>query len=275
MRIPAEIRLLIYGYLLDDGGNKWIKVRNVSRYKQYKRPQKNARKRTAYHVMERTFQNTWFETTYGPEGDAEMHTAVMSVNRRVYEETSQILYGEHWFDFGADMEAIAPFIQDKLPATRALIREVSVQKRRTPAYESGAYEWAKACRSLQGLERLRKLRLVVEGGRPTVEWEGPRELLVSDLRLLWLVKHDSMGWISELAALRDSLDEVEVVPGIGYMAPPESSTTLLHAAFSASIATSLVDFLRSDLCVPAVAGPPVPRDGGPGFGEQPCVPGTP
>lgn len=276
MRLPVEIRLLIYDYLFDDGGHKILHIRNVSRFRQTDRGSEKQR-RSTYQVMERSFHHICFETTYCLDGsNARFDTAIMSVNRQVYHETSHLLYGEHAFDFGADLEAVVPFLEDRLPQTRALIREISVQKRPVHADESGKYDWAKMCRYLGGMDTLCRLRLVVEGGRPAAEWDGPRELSPSDLRLLWLVKHHSMEWATNLAEAARGVREVEIVASVGYLAPPKTTAMLLYAAFSASITTSLVEFLRSDLGVPATAGRAEAGNARPNWVEGwVAAPGTP
>jgi hypothetical protein len=41
-----------------------------------------------------------------------MYPAILSVNRKIYEEIAPILYVNRTFDFGRDVEAIVPFFSD-------------------------------------------------------------------------------------------------------------------------------------------------------------------
>jgi hypothetical protein len=271
LRIPAEIRLLIYEHLFDDRGHRTLSIRNRSRLA----TKQDGLRRTSYRVIEQSLHRLSFETTYCLQTDVNLDLSVMSANRQIYRETSYLLYGQHSFDFRDDIEAIVPFLQDRTLASRRLIQEVSVYKRPMHSYDSGKYEWTKMCKYLGDMGTLKRLHLTVEGGRPKVEWNGPKELLVSDLRLLWQVKHDSMDWVSDLTQAR-GIEEVEIIPEYRYIAPPKTTAMLLYAAFSESITTSLVDFLRHDLQIAAtsrthVCNPPVPDK----VAEWLYEPGTP
>jgi len=255
MRLPVELRLLIYRHLFDDHGNQTIAIRNRSHLRQaeYKHAIKGRWLRSKYRVTERSYQQIYFETTYCTESNVEFHTAIMAANRTIYAETSDLVYGRHSFDFGPDIEAVVPFFQDRSPETRAQIGEISVRKKILYSFEGTKYEWRKMFLYLRNLPDLRRLSVTVEGGRPTAPWDGPKELLVSDMRLLWMIKHDSMEWVNDMANA-DGLEQIVIVPEVNYMPAPKTSAALLHAAFSASISTSLVEFLRSDLHLAARTG---------------------
>ena len=85
LRMPAEIRLNVYSYLLNDGGNQWLPIRNRpdARYKQWEvevgiQGPVLPRQSTKYHVIERTsmFSRRCFETTYHLAcEDAEFHVS--------------------------------------------------------------------------------------------------------------------------------------------------------------------------------------------------------
>jgi hypothetical protein len=88
LAMPAEIRLNVYSYLLNDGGHQSLSIRNQpdSRYNQWElgvglqRPVL-PRQSTKYHVMERTsmFSRRCFETTYHlASQDAEFHVSAFS-----------------------------------------------------------------------------------------------------------------------------------------------------------------------------------------------------
>ena len=247
MRIPPEIRMLIYDYLLDNGGTKDISIRNQSR-SEYE-ALRSKTKRSVYNIMERSIAKKSYETTYcaEPEPRRAMHTAIMHINRKIREEASHFLYTRHAFHFGDDLEAVVPFLADKTPRTRDLVREISLYKRSpTNAIEPDSCDWSSVCRSLRNLQSLDKLTLVIEGARPRGPWDGPQSLTVSDFRLLYSTRHESLGWARELASIR-TIREVVIVADIHNLPNPESNMMLVLAAFSSSIETSLVDFLRDDL----------------------------
>ncbi|KAH7131425.1 hypothetical protein B0J13DRAFT_562575 [Dactylonectria estremocensis] len=254
MRIPAEIRMMIYKHLLDNGPSEDIWIRNKSRWEHHANDPNSLR--SPYHIMERSFTKMSYETSYCADGDCDrsMHTAIMRINRKAREETSQYLYGRHSFHFGEDIEAVVPFLSDKMPHTRDLVRKMSLYKR-SPTNTTGpdSLDWASICRFLRNSAGLDKLTLVIEGGRPRREWDGPQSLTVSDLRLLYSTRHESLEWARELASVK-AIGEVEIVADIHHLPDPESNMMLVLAAFSASIETSLVDFLRDDLGIPARVG---------------------
>ncbi|KAL2758883.1 hypothetical protein ACRALDRAFT_2040943 [Sodiomyces alcalophilus JCM 7366] len=87
----------------------------------------------------------------------------------------------------------------------------------------------------------------------------PRPLQVSDFRLLSHIKHDSLSWVRDLALYTrgsKKLRELEVAADV-QPAPVTADTTtteaILHASFSLSIETTFVEFLKSDLGLPAFA----------------------
>ncbi|KAM0228063.1 hypothetical protein ACHAPO_010990 [Fusarium lateritium] len=256
MRIPPEIRMLIYDYLLDNGGTKDISIRNQSR-SEYDAC-RSTTQRSTYNIMERSIVKRSYETTYcaDPEPHRAMHTVIMHINRKIREEASHFLYTKHAFHFGDDLEAMVPFFADKTPRTRDLVREISLYKcSPTNAIEPYSYDWSSVCRSLQSLQSLDKLTLVIEGARPRESWDGPQSLTVSDFRLLYSTRHESLRWARELASIR-TVKEVVIVADIHNLPSPESNMMLVLAAFSSSIETSLVDFLRDDLGIPACVGQP-------------------
>ncbi|KAF5494731.1 hypothetical protein CGCS363_v009995 [Colletotrichum siamense] len=254
MRIPAEIRMMIYEHLLDDGGEKKLAIRNKAMHQLFA-GNLGTYNRSKYRVMQRSFQRTCFETTYHLAAKTKMHTAIMAVNQQAHRETSHMLYGLHNFDFDGDIEAVVPFLQDLTPRSRAMIGEVTIRKA-SPLHftDSDRSDWSNMCKYLRRLDKIiPKLRVVVDGGKPAENaWEGGRQLEVSDLRLLSLIKHESMEWIADLKTV-EGLTELEVVPHMRYLGAPTTSTALLFAAFSASIDTALVDFLREDCNLPAKA----------------------
>jgi hypothetical protein len=245
MRVPPEVRMLIYEYLFEDAGNQRLKIRNASPTKVQ---HSEERVRSQYYVLDRSLHRRCYKTTYQLDtAGTSFCAALMRVNRQIYAETSYLVYGRHAFDFGSDIEAVEPFLADLTPPSRRLIGEISLYKRGpVPLYENDRSEWRSVCRCLQRNGEIRKLRLVVQGGRPSGNWEGPKELTARDFKLLAEIKHESLDWVSELAKVR-GIQELEVLPDVHYCPPPTSSSMLIFAAFSASIEKGLAEFLKTQL----------------------------
>ncbi|KAI1125658.1 hypothetical protein F5Y10DRAFT_225715 [Nemania abortiva] len=180
MRIPAEVRLMIYAHLFDAGvdttaedktGSKsgsskraeprTISIRNsetttqfpvteCSRCNGYKQFHRNAQPasdtksqtRTRYHIVQRSFHRRCVETTYRMANEhAYFCTALMCANRALAAETAHFVYGGHVFDFGGDIEAVKPFLADLAPKTRALVRRIGLYKRGPWLFDS----WSDRC----------------------------------------------------------------------------------------------------------------------------------
>lgn len=246
MRAPAEVRMLIYSYLFDDGGNSRLSL-GIAGPEQF--PKTDRRIRSRFHVMEnRPVQRRSYETTYFLQTKGvEFCAALMRVNRTVYEETSMLVYARHAFDFGANYAVVQPFLSDLTPGSRALIGEMGLHKRGPfSSYEGDRAEWSRVCRFLQRECCIKKLRLVVQCGRPSRAWDGPREMTAAEFKLLADLKHESMEWATELAQV-DGIEDVEVLPDIVYCPAPENSTMMVFAALTASMEKGLTEFLRSQL----------------------------
>ncbi|KAI5921598.1 hypothetical protein F4810DRAFT_677788 [Camillea tinctor] len=249
MRAPAEIRMMIYEYLFDDNGHQRLLIRSAAPDKQ-PAPCTSPR-RTRYYAQDRTLHRRVFETTYVLATPGVRFSAgLMSTCRAVYHETAHLVYGRHAFDFGRDIEAVEPFLSDLTPASRALVREVSLYKHHGLAQcRSGAAsdDWRSLCRFLRDrVAGLRKLRLVVQGGKPPGPWDGPREFSAADFKLLADIRHESLDWVADLATVR-CIRDLEIVPDVQYCPPPVSASMIVFAAFSASIERGLAEFLRAQL----------------------------
>ena len=170
MRIPAEVRLMIYSYLFDAGeadasicnaegcldpktddrSNKRrpriISIRNRKEPSTLQSDGHNAshqfKTRTRYHILDRSFRRRRVEATYGLANEgAYFCTSLMRVNRTVWAETSHLVYAKHEFDFGADVEAPKPFLSDLTPQTRGLVKRIAIYKRGPWLFDS----WTDRC----------------------------------------------------------------------------------------------------------------------------------
>ncbi|UQC79341.1 uncharacterized protein CLUP02_04820 [Colletotrichum lupini] len=237
MRIPAEIRIMIYEYLLDDAGERRLAVRNKAMHQLHNGALSTYR-RTSYRIIERSFHRQCFLTTY-----AHHHPA----------SPKSICTPKSWPSTAASTVRRVTFFT---AARTASISELTIRKDGPVMHcnsESDRLDWATMCAYLGRLDKaIPRLRIIVEGGRPTAAWEGPQVLSVSDLRLLALIKHDSMEWVAELAKV-EGIEQLEIVPRIRHLPAPGTTATLLFAAFSASIDTALVEYLQTDCGLPATA----------------------
>lgn len=180
-----------------------------------------------------------------------MDTSIMGVNRKIYEETSYLLYGCHTFSFGRDVESIVPFFQDLTKQTKPLIHEISLVKQGSVySRDYDRCEWTNVCEFLSGDMQIRSLKLVVEGGRPSLGWDGLPEYSVADFKTLASVRYEALEWVWELLSIK-GLRNVEVSSEIHQHCPPSSHSNAMEffAAFSASIEKGFAEFLRSELLV--------------------------
>jgi hypothetical protein len=246
MRVPSEIRLMIYGLLFNDKDNQTLEFRNESA-QQYK--ERTSALRTSYNVLGQDLGRQSRLTTYHLISDVEMHVSIMRVSRKIYEETAHTLYSTHSFGFGRDVEAIVPFFGDLTLQTRPLIREISLVKQGSVySRDYDRCEWTEVCKFLRDNMRLRKLHLVVEGGRPSMGWDGLPTYSAEDFRTLSKVRHEPLEWVWELLTIK-GIQHLEIGAEIRHCPPSHSNAMAFFAAFSASIEKGFKEFLRAELAV--------------------------
>lgn len=171
----------------------------------------------------------------------------------IHEEASHYLYSRHDFHFGRDLDAVAPFLADRMPSTRDLIRSITLYKQiPTSSIAHNLHDWASICQSFGHLRQLARLTIIVGCGRPQKPWDGPQELAVSDLRLLYSTRHEVIDWIRELVGV-GIIGNLVIAADIQPLAEPNTHAMLVTAAFSTSIESSLIRFLGDDLGFTATA----------------------
>lgn len=254
LAMPPEIRMMIYQHLLDEGSDRSIVIRNMPQG--WVEAQKKSVRQSNYHVLERSFMRRSYKTTYGLAGGSHrLHPAIVGVNRRIRNEASAYLYGRHTFHFGDDLEAVVPFFADKTTSTLHLVRSVTLNKSvPSSPMDADSSNWTAICGLLRALPNLNRLRLLMNGGRPCYAWRGPQEMSVSNLQFLYDTRHEIIEWVRELAGLH-ALEQVEIRACLQPITTePQTHSALVYAAFSASLETTLVEFLSTHLHIPAVAG---------------------
>ncbi|CAN9254859.1 unnamed protein product [Alternaria alternata] len=179
LRLPFEIRLMIYEYLLlpsttpttgngtsvanlipdfhtylsEDTNNDpcTLSVRTMDPWLGVQGP-RTWRRRSTYHVRTGPFLTTTTPTTYrvllSPYTSHLRHTvpSLLSLNHQIHAEASKILYSTYTFSFHTSIEAAVPFLSDLTPRSRAALRHLSVTKKALPySKEFDRAEWASLC----------------------------------------------------------------------------------------------------------------------------------
>lgn len=246
-RLPAELRLQIYAYLLTPAQSDDAKANSSiiasAEYHQYPQasqtssvecadalhiriidPQATGRKTWARDTLPelrrskcliRTdrFRARTMQTTYTATNNPGIEAAILSTCRQVYAEAAEVLYSNYTFDFDAHMEAADAFVGDLIPLTKSFIRSVSIVKRATPYdREFDRCEWRAATQALCSLPSLRTLHLGVVAGKPGPNgWDDVPEWSSAEFEAM--VKWRGwvgLEWVRELVKIRLGSERREV-----------------------------------------------------------------
>ena len=265
LRIPAEIRLSIYKLLLSDHEDKTLRIRTEvpSIYQSNKSLQ---RKRCRFRFMADRMRSRSAESTYylARAPYQETHAAILLVNRQVHSEASHVLYSEHLFDFGVDIESILPFLQDLTPASRSSIRRMKMVKHSLPyTKDFDRCEWRTACTFIaenmkSSKMNLRQLDLGVYGGtpslanRPALHWNQRHTYTKSDFDIITKLEEmeEDMEWVAHIVAIK-GLQVLNVRALLEHCPIPGSKKMAFFVNFSASIEKGFAEYLRSLMFVQA------------------------
>lgn len=243
MRVPSEIRLMIYDILFDDKNQKTLEIRNQDP-EAYKRRAKPFR--TSYRVIGRDLARQSRPTTYCLTSDADIHTSIMGVNRKIHKETAHLLYGTHTFSFGRDIEACVSFLSDLTPQSRPLICEISLVKQGSVySRDYDRCEWSRLCESLAE-SNLETLNLTVEGGRPRLGWDGLPEFTVGDFKTMSEIRYEPLEWVWEMLLIK-GLKNLVIDSEIHHCPPTHSTAMSFFAAFSSSIERGFSEYLQGQM----------------------------
>lgn len=187
LRLPFEIRLMIYEYLLlpstTPSAGQSTSVANLlpDAFHTYYSEDTNCdaftlsvrtidpwmgaqgtgrwRRRSTYHVRTGPFLTTTTPTTYrvllSPYSAHLRHTvpSLLCLSRQIHAEASKILYSTYSFAFHTSIEAAVPFLSDLTPLSRSNIRHISLTKKALPyTKEFNRAEWASLCAYLSGTD---------------------------------------------------------------------------------------------------------------------------
>lgn len=245
MRIPSEIRIMIYELLFDDKNNKVFEIRSQKPDAYASRA--NRPLRSSYGI-EHSLMKQRTTTTYHLCAAVDIHTSIMSVNRTIYGEAIHMLYGNRTFSFYKDIEAIVPFFSDITPGTRSLVRGISLFKQGFVfCRESNRCEWSNLCEFLRDQMQLKSLGLIVEGGRPRLGWDGLISYTSAEFKTLTSVSYEPLNWVTQLLEIK-GLQKLDITSEI-HSIPPSSHSSYMafFGAFSASIEHGFTEYLQREL----------------------------
>ena len=252
LRVPAEVRLIIYKLLLSDHENKTLRIRTEqpSMYEQRKR---ETRRRRNFRYIADRLRSRSAESTYCLDESPGIRPSILGVNRQVHAEASHVLYSEHTFDFGTDIESILPFLQDLTPVALSSIKRMVFVKRSLPyTRDFDRCEWRNACAFISQNLRLVQLDLYVEGGtpslakKPAMYWKQKSTYSMGDFAFIAKLGEmdEDMGWMKHVVAIKD-LQILNVKALLQHCPIPSSKAMAFFVNFSASIETGFAEYLRS------------------------------
>lgn len=249
LQLPAEIRQIIYRYLLIPRQGETIKICTDSPAKCRVRDKANPhRRRTRFRaILDRVHPGS-LETTYSANFRSEIHVAILSVCRQIHGEACHVLYSEHTFEFDLDIESIVPFLQDRTLFALASIRNISIAKRGLPYCRDFDHcEWRNACTFLAERMSLRSLSLRVVGGKPgparivSEELEPPKAWTVEDFESI--MQSERMEWARQFSDIR-GLQTLSITTLLKHCPPPRSEDMAFFTNFSTSIKTGFAPYLE-------------------------------
>jgi len=288
LRLPSEIRLMIYGHLLLPSTSASLPSTAKSVHADYHdyehqltlsrsvlstaptlqirtldptvsvRPG-SPRLRTTYAIRHDRFRARIMHTTYTLLSNPGLHPSILGVSRQTYAEAADLLYSSYVFAFDTHVEAIVPFLSDLTPFSRARVRKVALTKRALPyCKEFDRLEWAAACRCLASLA-LKSLELGVVAGKPSfLGWDDPA---IPSLEVSYFAGLDGRnggggGWGNEVVDMEwarqlmvvRGLRECRVRAIVEHCPPPVSDMMAFWVALSKSVEGAFGEWVRGVMC---------------------------
>lgn len=243
--LPAEIRLRIYHYLLADHDRHTLAIGTEDASLCALRSPETCT-RTRYRYMADRLRARVTESTYHLLGNADIHPAILRVNRLIHTEAVPILYSQHIFDFGIDIESVVPFLSDLTPPARSSIKYIRLLKRSLPyTKDFDRCEWRTACAFIASRMQLRQLDLGIQGGRPKAPQEAGEPYSKADFATA--TKFEAMEWAKQVASIK-GLEVLNVKAYWGHCPPPTNSMAMaFFVRFSASIEAGFAEWLRESM----------------------------
>lgn len=284
LRLPAEIRLEIYRYLLlpppsAPSTSKTSTFAACTSYYDYEAtlkpksskattkqrtlhfrildPQKSfvwtkdvlpTLKRSKCLVRTDRFRGRTMETTYGATNSAGIQASVLGTCRLVHAEAAEVLYGSYTFDFDTHVEVIGAFLRDLTPLSRSFVKSASLIKRAMPYdREFDVADWEAATDSLSQLPALRTLHLGVVAGKPgPAGWENVPEWSKEDFRAMARWRNwEGFEWVRELRRVKlVEGGRVEVRAIVEHCPPPESESMKFWVGVSRNVEGGFGEWVR-------------------------------
>jgi len=265
LRIPTEIRLQIYDHLLSGPSTPTLHIHTSLPDHHTSHP---PTRRSTYNILTTGFFSQSRTTSYRLASPVSLSPCILAVCRQIYFEALPLLYSTHTFDFGSDIEAIAPFFDDLLPGTRRMVKGLNMTKRaswRLREYDISA--WAHVCGYLATHCALQTLTLRIASAKLSGGWEeGMHKYSASDFKTLQTVKYEGLEWVRELIKIgkrsrdgghwdgggensEEGLKELIVLSETEHCPPMNSGSSVaiaFFAAFSASL-EGFGEYLRAEM----------------------------
>ena len=245
LRIPTEVRLQIYGLLLTNHDLSVLSIR-TEHASLWELRKKEQRRRTKYmHIADR-FRARTMESTYHLLQNPGIDASILCVNQRIHIEASHILYSQHTFEFGTDIESVVPFLSDLTPTALSSVKRLSLFKRALPyTKDFDRCEWRNACCFISKNLQLAQLGLLVEGGKPQQQWMSRETYNKADFDRI--VDFEGMEWAKQVSAIR-GLELLNVTAHLEHCPPPTNSRAMaFFVDFSASIEGGFAEWLREKM----------------------------
>ncbi|OAG08102.1 uncharacterized protein CC84DRAFT_553346 [Paraphaeosphaeria sporulosa] len=225
LRLPFEIRLMVYEYLLfpsatpssshstsvanllpdfhtyhssDTNDTPFtLAVRTIDPYAGVN-SSRGWRLRSTYHVRTGPFLTTTTPTTYrvllSPYTAHLRHTvpSLLSLSHQIHAEAAKVLYANYTFSFHTSIEAAVPFFSDLTPIARDSVRHVALTKKGLPyTKEFDRLEWGALCGYLAREVCLSHLYLSVVAGKPGDNgWDSVAPISKEAFALMQRMKND-------------------------------------------------------------------------------------
>ena len=258
-RIPVEIRLDIYRILLADHYDKTLRIR-IEAPSVYEKRRVQQRKRCKFRYIADRMRSRTAESTYCLEKSSsqDFHPAILGVSQQIHAEASGVLYSEHTFDFGMDVECIVPFFKDRSSVSLSTMKHIRLVKRSLPyTKDFDRCEWRTACTFLaekmqRGDIHLKQIDLDVYGGtpsladKPALYWKQHHTYSKSDFGTISKLEdmEEDMDWVKHIVAIK-GLQVLNVRALLEHCPIPGSKKMAFFVNFSASIERGLADYLKS------------------------------
>ena len=253
LKVPAEIRLIMYKLLLSDPKYMILHIR-TEEPSIYERCKWEMRRRSSFRYIADRLRSRSAESTYCLDrSPGDIHCSILSVNQQIHAEASHVLYSEHTFDFGKHIECILPFLQDLTPTAFSSIKRLNIAKRSLPyTKDFDRCEWRNACAFVSQNLGLVQLDLFVEVGtpslanKPALYWKQESTYSKADFALIArLVEMDEdMEWMKHVVAIK-GLQVLNVKALLQHCPVPSSKAMAFFVNFSASIEIGFAEYLRS------------------------------